>query len=470
MDQLIPAAMAGTARRAQQFSSDLFQGLEPGIKPEQQLLRAAALIGISNLAGRMSEAGEALAADPVEDNRPLAPTRSLRRILDGDYSDLLGEWLELAQAAGRRPEEALLPELLESGRRDRSIRSNLGLVGGSRAIWLARHNADWSYLLGQEQSDESIWETGQSVARMAWFAHFRQQKPQQALELLQKTWAKESADERQKCLQTFSSGLSLHDEAFLESCLDDRAKSVRQQAALLLSQLLGSRLMERARSRTAQWIQEKWTSNFFGLRQSCTLAIAPPDDCGPEMQRDGMEPKSPRRDLGEKAWWLQQSLAQTPLDLWQAAPPELIKAAVAGDWAEPLMRGWLGATVAQKHLVWAEALLQAGLRDPELFALMPAQRQEEILLHTMQDDWLLQLPQAAYSKRLSAAIVTYLQNKPLRDYDWSLSNLLGEVARRLPPETPIEQGWSAETLSRNSVEKFISSVKFRRAMHQEMGA
>lgn len=468
MDQLIPAAMAGTARRAPQFSGQLFDGLQAGLKPEQQLLQAAALVGISSLAGRLSDAGQALEADPAEDNRPLAPTRSLRRILDGDFSDLLGEWLELAQAAGRRPQEALLPELLEAGRRDRSIRSSLGIVGGSRANWLARHNADWCYLLGEEQSDESIWETGQSVARMAWFAHFRQQQPEQALELLQKTWAKESADERQKCLHAFSSGLSLNDEAFLESCLDDRAKSVRQQATVLLSQLPGSRLMERARARTGQWIQEKWTRNFLGLRQSCRLEIAPPDQCSPEMQRDGIEPKSPRRDLGEKAWWLQQSLAQTPLDLWQATPQELIKAAVSGDWAEPLMRGWLTAAVAQRHLVWVEALLQAGLRDWELFAILPAQRQEEILLQTMQDEWILRLAKAAYSKRLSAAIVTHLQKKTLRDYDWSLSNLLAEVARSLPPDTPVEEGWSAETLSRNPVERFISAVKFRQAMHQEL--
>ncbi len=468
MDQLIPAAMAGTTRRNAQFSGDLFDGLEPEAEPEQQLLRAAALVGITGLAGRMSAAGEAIAADPAQDTRPLAPSRSLRRMLDGDFSDLLGEWLELVQAAGRRPEESLLPELLEAGRRDRSIRSSLGTVGGSRALWLARHNNDWSYLLGEEQSDESVWETGQSVARMAWFAHFRQHNPEQALELLLKTWAKESADERQKCLQTFSSGLSLHDEPFLESCLDDRSKTVRQQAAALLSQLPGSRLMERARARTAQWIHEKWTSNFFGLRQSCKLEILPPDQCTVEMQRDGIEPKSPRRDLGEKAWWLQQSLAQTPLDLWRATPQELVKAAVAGDWAEPMMRGWLSASVAQKHLVWAEALLQAGVRDPELFAILPAQRQEEILMQTMQDDWILRLDKAAYSRRLSAAIVSHLQKKTLRDFDWSLSNLLAEVARRLPPNTPVEEGWSAETLARNPVEKFISSVKFRQAMHQEI--
>lgn len=454
MDSLIAAAMAGSQRRSAALTDPLFEGLTG--PPEAQLLGAAALAGIAGLAGQRPHSGPPLTPDSVDDTRSLAPGRSLRRILEGDFRQLLPEWLQLAEKAQLRPDPSQLPHLLEIGRNDRSLRPLLAVVGGPRAVWLASHNPDWAYLLGQGPGEESIWETGQSAVRLEWFANFRQRDPEAARKLLITGWSQQSADERQKCLQALTAGLSMNDEDFLESALDDRSKGVRAQAAALLARLPQSRLAQRARARVSGWVME----------HPGHLQIELPGECNRPMQRDGIEPKSPRSDLGDKAWWLLQALSQCPLDLWRNTPAQLLRAAAMGDWTQPLCQGWLQATLAQADLTWANALLDAGLEHEQLFALLPHPHQEERLLAKLHEGWLkIHRP---YSPRLAAALLPWLRQRPSQDYDWNWSNLLGEVALRLPPDTPVEEGWSEECRGRPVLEKMISTVKFRQSMHEEL--
>jgi len=277
--------------------------------------------------------------------------------------------------------------------------------------------------------------------------------------LLRGSWAQESADERCKALQSFVAGLSMADEEFLESALDDRSKNVRAQAAELLSRLPESRLARRAQERMATWVQWKKSSAWLGLRPSQALEVTPPAECTREMQRDGIDPKPPR-GVGEKAWWLQESVARTPLSFW---PPGALKAAADSEWSEALARGWQKAARAQQNSAWAAELLEGGWRDVELFALLPHSRQEEFLLKHWEDSWLL--AHRPYSPLLATALIPVLQARQPKSYDWSWSNLLSQVALRLPPDTPVEEGWASLD---SAVEKLIFTVNFRKSMNQEM--
>lgn len=469
MDELISAAMVGSQRRSASLQDPLFQKV-PGTL-EVQLLGAAALAGIASLAGQKPLTAETLVADPEPDLRRQAPSRHLQWILD-DHRDLLPEWLRLAQQSQRRPDPAYLPRLLEVGRSERSLWPLLAEVCGPRGRWLAGQNPDWAYLQGQGELDPSLWETGQSTLRLEWFRQFRQAQPEAARDLLKQSFSKESADDRSKFLQTFLHGLSLADEPFLEEALDDRSKGVRAQAAALLARLPQSGLAQRAWARVSTWIVEKQVSQWMGLRKALALEVNLPGECTPAMQRDGIEPKSPHRELGERAWWLQQCLAQAPLEGWRAAPAELLQAATQGDWAKVLIQGWSQACIAQQNLPWAEAMIDKGVENDGLFAMLPLARQEELLIQQMRPDWLLlhDSKDGLYSPKLSAVLLPWLQKHPTQDYDWSWSKLLAEVARRLPPtpETQVEEGWSPKSLGHASVEKLISTVKFRQSMYEEM--
>ena len=475
MDEIMGLAMVGSQRRTPALKAPLFAGL--GGPPEAQLLGAAALASLSTLAGLKLGAGAAMPPDPPDATRPRAPSRALRRIVDdAQFEPLLGEWLGLARITARSAPEETLPELLDAGRRNRSLRPLLATVCGSRGAWLARHNAAWSYLLG-ESEEEEVWETGGTTVRIDWLARLRGRDPDRARALLLSSWCQESAADRQKCLATWRTGLSLQDEDFLESALDDRSKEVRRQAAHLLAALPTSRLSQRMRARVAGWVEEKQTTAWLGLRQNWTLQVNPPEQCTPEMARDGIEPKPPA-GMGEKAWWLAQGMGLAPLDMWQSPPRELLKAAAQTDWATALQSGWQDAALGQRAPTWAAALLDTGRPEAELFALLPQAEQEKLLLEKLPGggeaarQWLLL--HRPFSLRLAQAVLATLRALAAGPYDWQWGKSFDELALTFPVEcaAQIEVGWPENAADwgrwRNPVDRFITLMKFRLAMNEEM--
>ncbi|GAA3098934.1 hypothetical protein [Nonomuraea salmonea] len=56
----------------------------------------------------------------------------------GEHERLLPEWLAAAAATGRIVPPYVLPDLLERGRRDRSMRVHLGVLAGQRGALAGR--------------------------------------------------------------------------------------------------------------------------------------------------------------------------------------------------------------------------------------------------------------------------------------------------------------------------------------------
>ena len=114
---------------------------------------------------------------------------------------------------------------------------------GKRGYWLAAHNPDWNYV--NSEITDKAWQTGSKEARRSLLQRLREQGADKAREKLQKTWKKESAEERASLLAALEINLSMNDEPFLEAALDYKRKQVRDVAAKLLSKLPESRLCQR---------------------------------------------------------------------------------------------------------------------------------------------------------------------------------------------------------------------------------
>jgi len=122
--------------------------------PAAALLDEAALLTVARRAGRLPDHAVPL-PEPGSDPRPeacLAAGRRLGRILGGENTDLLAEWLIAATARGLRPPARHLPALLDRVRRvgsadDAELRALVAAAGGPRARWLAGMNPAWAYLL-----------------------------------------------------------------------------------------------------------------------------------------------------------------------------------------------------------------------------------------------------------------------------------------------------------------------------------
>jgi hypothetical protein len=159
--------------------------------------------------------------------------------------------------------------------------------------------------------------------------------------------------------------LSADDEAFLETCLDDRSSRVRETAADLLARLPNSSLVKRMIERVMPLISFDSGSagNLLKLKRSTKphFNITLPAAFDKTMQRDNIIEKPPE-GLGPKQWWLLQMISYVPLDYWTqafGAPAATLVEAVPGEYADVLVKGWMGALARHPVVDWIEPLITA---------------------------------------------------------------------------------------------------------------
>lgn len=335
---------------------------------------------------------------PPPDDRPQCSPGAaaiLSRLLQGGFRDVLPEWLEIARGRNLGIPFDCIPDLLEAARHSPALRELATAVAGPRGRWLAAMNPDWSFAnLSDSASPEDLWQIGTLEQRLILLRSLRRTDAARALTLVQSTWATDPPDDRAKFLPELAAGLSMADEPFLETCLDDKRKPVRAAAAALLARLPASRFVARMIERcTPLLAYEPPRKKSAAGRITATL----PPAFDKSWARDGIEEKPPQ-GMGEKAWWLQQILSTTPPATWTAAwrvtPAALIAAAEEGDWRTVLITAWTSAAVAFADQDWAEALLawwvdslrgkaQQYIRETDLLATLDEPRRERFLLNLL---------------------------------------------------------------------------------------
>ncbi|MBD2101897.1 DUF5691 domain-containing protein [Leptolyngbya sp. FACHB-261] len=393
--EIISVALVGTERQSLSLAGadaalgDFLSHLEAK-ESAPQLLSAAAVVAHWQRAGQLPMSAPPALLEPCErEELPHCSSRAgqyLTLMLQGQYKELIPEWLARVAAAGQRVPEQHLPELLELGRTRPELHELIPNVLGKRGHWLAAQNPDWNYAVAGD--DETLWQTGSRAARLLILERLRLAEPELARERLITTWSQELADDRAAFLGTLRAGLSLADEPFLEQVLDERGKQVRRIATDLLARLPESQLCQRMAERVLPLLQ---------LTPEPRLEVSLPEACDKAMIRDGIEPQPLHSSLGKKAGWLRQMLAATVLSRLEvnlnATPAQLVQAANAGEWAQALLEGWVTAAERQQNQVWAETLLREwlsgrtpGIAVEGLMAVLPPATREAVLLPLLQRD------------------------------------------------------------------------------------
>ena len=366
---LVTASLIGTERAP--VPTTRVPGVPPvegtAQDPAAVLLDRAALLTAARRAGRRPEQAEPPpVAEP--DPRPVVSRvagRRLARMLAGENSDLLAEWLAAVASRGLRPPPQLLPALLDRARRDRSADGRLARLvaeaGGPRVRWLAGLNPDWEFALAEIPTGDEAWRLGTASQRRAYLTALRARDPGAARELIAGSWAAAGPDERVMFLNVMADGLSLADEPLLEAALDDSGAWVRKMAAEVLAALPGSALSQRMAERARRWLRLEESAR--GPR----LIFFPPAGSDAVMRRDGITP-SPGRDVSQPTdgtGLLLETVARTPLRTWTeefGMTAAQIVAVPAGDGATPwLFIGWSRAAFSQRDQEWVAALVNRAL-------------------------------------------------------------------------------------------------------------
>ena len=466
---LLPAAMVGTDRQALPApavgTEDWFAGHWPGPigellcqvagsgrDPATNLLRMSAVISTCALAGAGGIASSTPQPAAAEDSLPAPADGQLLELLAWVFGDGPGRLqqqvcLALAQAGLRLP-HALLPQVLDLGRRSVALRPAILPVLGERGLWLAAQNEDWAYAAGVSApvSDEAHWEEGSFEQRREFLRLERVRDPKNAGDRLAKSLGELSAKERAELAGVLVESLSLEDEALLDKLRGDRSREVRQAALALLLRLPSSALIGRAKTRMEALLKVE-----RGLLRK-KWAIDAPTSPASDWKDDGIEVARPKHEsLGERGWWLYQLVRQVPLEWWtehlDMKPAELCQWARSTEWAEAVLRGWRDVLFATPEPEWCEAFIDNWpakvLRDDPapVIALLPWRRRERYWENRLKtgaapmDVLLAQMLAACPAgETLSAGLSNTLadllhrlaQTKKLAD-DYSLRNVLPEL-------------------------------------------
>lgn len=401
-EELVAAALLGTDRRP-------LPPLElPGValpeEPEARLFRAAGVLALYRQAGRVPPRDDGPADAPAaEDGRPVAALPALPR-------ELLPEWLDLVVRTGRRAPEEALPALLDLARADPRQHPRVMAAGGARAAWLARLRPEWD-----PADDAETFATRSTEQRAAALRRLRWRNAPAARELLERGWSEEPAAARIALVKALEVRLEPADEPFLERARGDRRKEVREEALGLLL-----RLPDSGPSR-ALWEGARGLLRLEGKRLHVQPPTGPPPLAGA------------RGKMGERAWWLRETVARIPPWRWGPAEP-LVAAAAASDHARALLEGWAVAAARFPRRDWAEALLaqplEADMARRLVTALPPADREAVVaqpeLLPACTHPW-----SAEFSRRWEAHVTRELVPRVHPEALGRLKDDLAPVRRRM---------------------------------------
>jgi len=473
---------------------------------ELQFLRAAAAQRLYDIAGARSAvqaSSEEHAVVDVDRTRFVSELAALRllRMIRGEHADLIQEWSTLALAARRQLPPQFVP--LALAHLKPGDVPGLGDLLGPTGQWLVRMNSDWNVSFSVDAPDHDRWLSGTLLDRRAELLAMREQHPERAREWLQETWAKDPPDEREAFLRSLATGLSLADEPFLETALDDKRKPVRQAAVQLLASLPDSQLSLRHRARLDTLVSAEEKKGLLAKlgKPKLKLAIVLPETNEKATQRDGVEAKPPaHRKIGERTFWLAQMVALVPLSYWTtrfACEPAMFVAAVMDtDYAGELLPALTDAAGRYPQRDWLLALTDAWLATKdihlrtqaiaEMMLTAPNDVREAVLvaqlakLDSLRDLQvilsLLQSVQFAYGAELTRLAIAHLRTiavKQASQYQQP-RNVFDRIGYHCDVSTASESlpavldAVDAQSPWRNAVEQLNDIVEFRAAMRREI--
>lgn len=288
-----------------------------------------------------------------------ATAKLLESLLFHGHTQLVTELLVRLHAHGMAVPALFIPDLLARFANAATLRPTLAAVIGAVGRQLAAENPAWHPLSAQAESWDglmALWQVSDMRARRHLIAQTRAADPTLGRSLLEVHWRQLGSKRREPLIQALERGLSMDDEPFLETVLDDREYSVRRRAAELLARLTDSRLAARMADAAAAYLA--WTPD-----EDAAIAVRPPDTIPPVLQRDGVH----NHTRGNRVRWQGAQLSYVvgcvPLshweEMWQSTPETIVSAALAGRWPRTLTTGFAHAAMAQHNHAWAAVLLPA---------------------------------------------------------------------------------------------------------------
>ncbi len=406
---------------------------------------------------------------------------------DSSHTALRAELFQLMSRVKVRPERGWVYRVLEEAKKNPELRADALKIIGERGRWLAKFIPFGEWVLPSELS-ENLWDEGKLNERVAFLKQLRGTDTAKARALLEESWHGEASEARADLLGALEINLSLDDEPFLESCLEDKKKDVRKTAAMLLNSLADSKLVQRMTERAKRFVTYK-PAGMLGLKKA-QIEITLPETFEKDWAKDGLEQKSVPYGMGEKAWWLRQMLERVPPSIW--GEPKLLLNAMGKEWAEMLRQAWRTASLTFGEVSWAKYYLEH-YQDDSMMYLLPSEDVQALLLERLSQMqgpiissdllWILvtTLPkpwspslEEALLKRVNLSLLNW--SKIQNTYPWQERNSLQVFGQTLPvsllyaiPKGLEEKYQAPDHPLHDAFREMLTTLELRANMHSLFG-
>lgn len=502
-EELIKTTLLGTERT--EISENLRSFLEacklpPVTSEEAQLLELLSIYAPMKKASVEDLKLELKKPQKIAREKTCSPkaARSLNAMLGGIYADALPEFFGLLSQKKMTLPPSSLPGLFEKSLTNPIFWNQVQPVLGNSGEWLLYQNPDWDLLWSSE--GEVDWQTASKAKRIRFLTQTRASKnPADVIKKLDSTWSQEDWKTKVDFLKELKNGLSEKDEAFLEKCLKEKRKEVRQQAADLLIKIPESRLST---------LLYNFVENSFFLKNG-TLEVKFPEEIEEQFTPllDFSNSKGTKKKIDLKNGLIANSFGQLfskiPAEKWEEnferSPAEVLKLFLRSNQKELLIENLVYGLKENHSERWAANLLNlwvAGTHNlnfkawkiSELVQTISAEAFNKIaLLHLGENEALrgehsillkfLQASTQDWGDDLARRVLLPLKKhiSQLQGFDWSAwhyKEILKIAAYRISPEfsNRLSEGWdsvgSGWEMWQSEIEQFLGCLKFRAEMHK----
>jgi hypothetical protein len=198
--------------------------------PELKYLEAVSLTYFYNAAGKTPQTfAGTVDENIIEETKRVAVSGFLDifnkfETIDFQLKEgLFNRWLSVLIDGGKIVSPELITKVLKTGNNfSQSTKSRITEAVGNKGAWIISHSSEWKYKPAPKQ--ESLWAEGNQHDRKNLFIAVRLRDRQQAIALLQSTWASESIVNKRGFLEIIKEDSSNSDVPFLEELIENEFK------------------------------------------------------------------------------------------------------------------------------------------------------------------------------------------------------------------------------------------------------
>jgi hypothetical protein len=419
-DSIINIALIGTdkkmpaAAELPAYLSADFAALEnAGGDAESRFMKTAALALNFYRAGVQPTRLDALASEaPVEQRQYVSDAcmALLQNVLADKYFVLVKFWCSLCADKNRIAQPHILPELFEWCVATKKVDKNLLIaLSGERGKWLSKFKPDWNFFDAEPELTD--WKTATGKQRTGYLMQQRKTAPLTVVELVTSVWNEENAAGRTELLSVFETNLSLQDEAFLITALNDKSKTVKDKALALLKQIPGSSIINTYTTILQQSIKLK-ESKVLGFisRTSIEINLQMHDE---EVFKTGIDKLSNDKKITDADFVLMQLIASVPPSCWRkqfsAGTVEVVKLFAQRDELQKFQQALCISTLKFMDSDFAVAILEQFANPPAvLLRVLPVELRLKLALKVLKQN-----PDETLSTLCSLPVVEW--NMPLAE-------------------------------------------------------